>query len=50
MLMSSTAGKHTGTVTRLNMRPTETLSEADTDSNSLSSCLSAVIAVMWLTV
>ena len=43
--MSSIAGRHTGTVTRKKVRQNGTLSEADTASNSLSICFSAVTAV-----
>ncbi len=48
--MSSTAGRQTGTVTRAIVRSSDTFSDADTASNSLSSCFSAVVAVRWLTV
>ncbi|CKU10234.1 Uncharacterised protein [Mycobacterium tuberculosis] len=48
--MSRIAGRHTGTVTRKKVLMNGTLSEADTASNSLSICLSAVTAVRWLEV
>jgi hypothetical protein len=38
-------GRHTGTVTLKNVRQNGTLREADTLSNSLSICFSAVSAV-----
>ena len=48
--MSSTAGRQIGTVTRASVRSSDTFNDAETASNSWSNCLSAVVAVRWLTV